>query len=531
MDKVKVALALLKKYHFWVLCLLVLVITLTVWAKATADLAQQFDARKTQLDGSFTAVDGVCAIQNHPNEAVIAGVEKDTDQLKKVVFVAWETLYNEQKDKNKLADDLTDDFKQEFYKGGELKPAHLEQYQNFILKHFDTLFNDVLDVYREAAPGGATNSPTGPGPAGAAPGGGAGALGGGLPAGAGAGSNRTEVPMTGTVVWSGRNELVSRYNWPARPTTEKVRMAQEDLWVYEALLRVIRNTNADVVSAEPVNHRNAAVKEIKSLQIGSDTFPPTSVGVMPGQVAQSTAGRYVDGEGQPLSEDAPQAAEYKIMPIQMELVMSPSRIPKLQVECANSNMPIEIRRVRIRPGAGAPFNMAGVAGAEARSPSARKGEASSVGQSVDEDLPVEIQGVIYIYNPPDSEKLGTGAVAPATPAEAADARGEPAGRRARNCRRLNDCRASPGRGWLAAVSRRCRNQAMKVKLNLDKATIRAFFLHHTEKIVFGGVVLCFVFMVYVALSRAGFDRTPDGLSALRRTRRTIGRPPPGPRSP
>ena len=35
------------------------------------------------------------------------------------------------------------------------------------------------------------------------------------------------------------------------------------------------------------------------------------------------------------------------------------------------------------------------------------------------DVPVEIHAVIYIYNPPDREKLGTGAASAKNPAEAA----------------------------------------------------------------------------------------------------------------
>ena len=44
-------------------------------------------------------------------------------------------------------------------------------------------------------------------------------------------------------------------------------------------------------------------------------------------------------------------AEFKLMPIRMSLIMDQHRIPKLLVECANSNMPIEVRRVRIAVGA------------------------------------------------------------------------------------------------------------------------------------------------------------------------------------
>ena len=52
---------------------------------------------------------------------------------------------------------------------------------------------------------------------------------------------------------------------------------------------------------------------------------------------------------------------------------------------------------------------------------------------------------------------------------------------------------------------------MKVKLSLDKATIKQFFLQHTEKIVLGVFVVCFIFVVYSAWGRESFDRTPEQL--------------------
>ena len=37
---------------------------------------------------------------------------------------------------------------------------------------------------------------------------------------------------------------------------------------------------------------------------------------------------------------------------------------------------------------------------------------------------------------------------------------------------------------------------MKMKLSLDKNSIQQFFLEHVEKIILGGVVLCFLLLVY-----------------------------------
>ena len=64
---------------------------------------------------------------------------------------------------------------------------------------------------------------------------------------------------------------------------------------------------------------------------------------------------------------------------------------------------------------------------------------------------------------------------------------------------------------------------MKVKLMLDRSAIQEFFLQHVEKIVFAGVAVCFVAIVYGATTREMFpvmpntDRekaTPDKLAAL-----------------
>ena len=41
-----------------------------------------------------------------------------------------------------------------------------------------------------------------------------------------------------------------------------------------------------------------------------------------------------------------------MMPIRMNLVMDQRRLPNLLVACVNSNMPIEVKRVRIVKGQG-----------------------------------------------------------------------------------------------------------------------------------------------------------------------------------
>ena len=75
-----------------------------------------------------------------------------------------------------------------------------------------------------------------------------------------------EEDWIGTVDWNENDikALVSRFYWKDTPSTTAVVLAQEDLWVIEALLRAIRNTN------EGTTYATAAVKQILALQIGKD---------------------------------------------------------------------------------------------------------------------------------------------------------------------------------------------------------------------------------------------------------------------
>jgi hypothetical protein len=103
--------------------------------------------------------------------------------------------------------------------------------------------------------------------------------------------------------------------------------------------------------------------------------------------------------------------------------MDQRRLPKLLVECANSNMPIEVRHIRFRKGPGGAIDFSAAApgsmlGAPSRIGSSGKVAGSEKGDAGRFDIPVEIYGVIYIYNPPDRDKLGTGTASVEKPGEA-----------------------------------------------------------------------------------------------------------------
>ncbi len=477
MDKFKKYLAIVIKYHFWIICGLMLVTATGCWWLATASLAGQFGARKTKLDQTFTSIK---VPPNPPNQGVIDKVHQQHDVLKGTVYKAWETLYQEQKKNNPLPPVLSEDFKQQFEKlkpKEELPPAYREQYQSFIARYVPTLL-ERIDARRPAGSnaraGAAGGNRGGGGPGGAerraAPGVAPAAGGPGVRPAAGAASDAAaEQDRVGTVEWikSDYENLEHQFEWLETPSTLAIILAQEDLWVYEALARVVRRTNEGATGSG-----NAAVKRINALEIGQNAVKAwksaqgsiVSVGgpgaaATPGATATAAAAapapgggaaseelnrrqlmaeRYVDDKGKPLSytPEYPYAKhpcnEFKRMPIHLDFVMDQRRLPKLLVECANSTMPIEVQHIRIlksASGAGAGSTTTGSAGQPSASTSSKSGD-SGASLSSSDDREVEICGVIYIYNPPDRAKLGTGSLAekpadaaapsaPATPAPAA----------------------------------------------------------------------------------------------------------------
>jgi hypothetical protein len=277
--------------------------------------------------------------------------------------------------------------------------------------------------------------------------------------------------------------------WDSTPSTRQIRLAQEDLWVYQALLRTIAATNEaqtyfhkmpvkridalDIAqaAAESFVKAEGRIVTIPSaagpgrIQTGAQAAAVGKRGSSGGQMLSSggsggavrstdilTDYRYVNQLGMPLrGDEKPPFEEYNMMPIHMRLLMNQRKIVNLIVNLANSSMPIEVRRVSIRPGeqgsaidfgrflpskgpgggmgAGMPSpGPAGTTGFMPGGEGSRHGAGGGSRQGVgmggyadaddlaaDErdplDLPVEIDGIIYIFNVPKKEKLGTGTVA------------------------------------------------------------------------------------------------------------------------
>jgi hypothetical protein len=439
MDQLKLFFAVVKKYRFWVLCGAVLCASLGCWFWATSDLANLFQQRKSAIAKDFSSVQQIR--KGHPNSAVISYVSHQTDDLKKGVFAAWETLYKQQKANNPFpVKELGEDFKKDFERlqpKGELRSQFRERYRTFIKNYLNNL-KIMVDARRPveenarsiAVKDKAANRRAREG---------------------GERDNRgNEIEYVGTVVWNPGDyqRLESHFEWPGHlpPSTTAVVLAQEDLWVYETLLRVIHD----------VNESSVAVKRIDAIDIGKDaaaawraaadnvvrglsnaSSPNPSPGAGPNAQADPiqfiVENRYIDDKGQPVPyvPEYPFAKhpynEFKMMPVRLSLVMNQRQLPKLLAQCANSSMPIEVRRVSVCKTQSAALELSNGQNNQGGHPpergpappreSVRRDSPQSQGGSQElglDDVPVEIYAIIYIFNPPDREKFGVGAASMST---------------------------------------------------------------------------------------------------------------------
>ena len=424
MDQLKTYLAVLKKHHFWPLAVGVVLIGWYAWRSGAKHYDQLYAEGSSKLTSVFNEVNGVTSNRPHPNQYFIAEVKDLKTRQLEDVKSAWQLLYDKQKDI------LTWD--KVYAKIGDLKPtaeipqALRKDYWNYVKYQIPKLF-EIIPIREEAKTGNVAADPP-PGEA--------------QPARKlGESNTDKKSEPTGIVVWpeSERNRIVNAYEWDKVPRTKQIRNAQEDYWVYSALLNIIQETNGTVKSA-----RNAAIKKIETLDIAQDVPPPSSQAFpvpegtvfageeQPAERAKSGSGgptdeeldngRYVSADGNPLP--APDmSAQFKLMPIRMRLIIDERRLPDLLVACANSALPVEVRQVQFNASATADRPSSGRAGGgralggggggrsgmtSSRAPSSPTRQASfdPLIEQTQYDQRIEIRGFIYIFNQPDLSQLG-----------------------------------------------------------------------------------------------------------------------------
>jgi hypothetical protein len=397
MDKLKVILKHVKKYHFWLLAVVTLIAGLLGSMMAAGSLSAAYRDGKGKIDSKFSALKEILGTESHPNDEWKQGVEKLNGREQVEVRKAWEQVYGEQKSLLTWPAQLGPDFLKfvnEQPPSAEIPRELCELYQEDIKGEFPRL-TEIVD----AEQAGATKDAVAGQPA-----------------------------HQYKVFWDTTNQgdIRKSLQWDAVPSSAEVRRAQEDLWVYTALLNMIKKINEEQQYKTPI-------REIDKLAIGRaavDAFeadggkdrikhlrsgdaPPPETPPPPAEAGDGAAkspddGRYVDATGKKMPGGAMADAEFKRMPIFLRLKMDQREITRLLVECANSPLPVDVRQLRINPSKGTAKQQGSGGG--------KSGTASSDGASY--DVPIELHGVIYIYNKPNMAKLGGEPGGPGAPGAA-----------------------------------------------------------------------------------------------------------------
>lgn len=464
MDKLKVAWRYVKKYYFWVLFLIGILLILGIWQQTNSKLISILKKRSGEIDGQISQLRTLAGQQDPPNEQAIKYTRKRANTLRKSVVKAWHQLYQAQKKFN-LWPDLGNSTSNNAFKNlGEKVDAdgNYPEVPMAIRQHYRTRVPEYVNSLKikynikrikKNLPSDEKAAPN---------------------------ENITETKLVdlrtappesveGVVFWNDKdfNMLLKRFIWNELPSTREIIVVQEDLWVYEALLRIVEQTNKNATDF------NAPIKEIIGINVGRSTVKPFTeaqeriismtelfgkkgseggddggMGLAGGVSSLTDVASAQDNEGKDLDKAALAALEYqrlyeyrytnkngrhlkaatfkenppyiefKILPVRMHLLMNQRKVAQLLVHCANSSMPVEVLQVSINPGSGEKFSMATAKEKDRENiynvdnpegqflrGNSLKRDSESLANRGPEDVELEVLALVYIFNYPDETKL------------------------------------------------------------------------------------------------------------------------------
>ena len=500
MDQIKPILNVLNAQKFWITCGILALLPVGVWFMAKTALDKERDTRISKIKQAYSTAKSIGDIIDHPNPATHAGMDVNVDRTKNSVYQAWKAQYEKQKAVLVWPTELEADFRAkvedmtpiETVPFGDGIPDALrrdfrEEYRDYIKAELPKLAKIIGSSWQAQATGGGGGES------------GMGGMGGmaGMMQGRAMGGQAPSRAASGdkTIVdWNAadQGELLTRYDWSNTrdkvPSTLQVLYAQEDLWVLNALMNIIKRTNGRATA-----NYNAIIKELQYIRIGREVPPTTGQitrlsaasaaggemsmmsGMGSGMMEEMSMGggaemmqssgegtmggagatadpaemRYVDNDYKPLpaqrvrealTSDARNPDDAflvvaKRIPIRIGIKMDQREVHRLVTECGNSTLMVEVRQIRLNKqtsasggmgggggmgygggggfgegsgvgfgGSGGGFgeSMGGFGGQEGMYGGAGAG-GNAVSASSSFDLPIELYGIVYIYNP---DKLG-----------------------------------------------------------------------------------------------------------------------------
>ncbi len=324
MDQLKEQLVKIKPYAFWIACSVILIGSLVTWWMATGKLSDETTANSGKIKSAFSGLQAITPkLAKHPNPGTNAEMTKMTLAYGEEVARGWELQYKKQEDVLVWPESFDQDFHEAVK---DLRPiekvpvkttdikltladSFRRRYRDFIEDELPKLAQTIggkwyanrdatADAFSQPPPGGLGLD--------------------GRPA--------VEVDRS-MVLWDPANQrelLATHFGFTAMandPSTLDVLYAQEDLWVLQNLMEIIKRTNEGYEG-----RHDAAVKQIEYLRIGraalgqsgavmavgagGGTGNPGEAGFAP----QGPGGPGMEGQAMPVTPGAQPAAGAPVNP-------------------------------------------------------------------------------------------------------------------------------------------------------------------------------------------------------------------------
>lgn len=266
-DKLRPALQVFAKYHFWMLALIVPFIVVPALFMAKGVFLKKVAEVRDRIKSLNSSLKSVNAKTQHPNPKWVNDIDSSTMRVKRETLAEWRRFWNSQAPLRTWPEDLGQDFVKAvatLKADGKLSRKLLERYQDVVR----TLVRDLptrMAVEDLMRPSGGTGETGGRGPVSAA--GPGAAAGSGLSPGPSQPGGATHQPEESAYVaiWNPTNQqqIYSSFEWEKPPTTTMVLMAQEELHVYGLLCDAIARINKPATGPH-----NAAIAVVNALLVG-----------------------------------------------------------------------------------------------------------------------------------------------------------------------------------------------------------------------------------------------------------------------
>ena len=263
MDQVRAILKVIYEQRFWVLSVVGVIVAVICWKLSSGSLDAEFVTNKGTIDGKFNDMSAIRAKQVHGNPEVNQKEREQAIVVRDEVLKLWQSMYDRQKDEvlqwpAGLGDDFLEAVANKKFRD-PIAPKERQRYREYAKDRFPKLVEMV-----HAKKMGANET----------------SFGGGGRDDGGAAMMYAEMGADGPtydeegnliepenylVIWQDQGLVRQKLMFATLPTALEVWVRQEDLWVYETLLRAINDTNEAHDATRP---DNAAIRMIMSLEVG-----------------------------------------------------------------------------------------------------------------------------------------------------------------------------------------------------------------------------------------------------------------------